>query len=225
MQNDYDFYKDFESVKSEFPRLKLKVDNGVKSISGLLSVRNPETLKIVAHFNVLLKFPITFPFCYPKVYETGGFFPKNDVDNYHINGDGTLCLDVEISEIIKAKKGLSLLDFIHQILIPNLFWRYCVYHEIPFKRTEWDHYEKGILQAYSYWLEENNPTYLLKTILAFLELKSFPRNARCFCRKVDSKKRFKHCHERKNNILHVIGQEQVLKDYKRIKDLLKDSQA
>lgn len=220
MQN-YSFEIDFQACVLQYPGLKSTKRNNIVYVNGFLNVINPETKKGYVTYNIEMEIPKSFPFAFPTVYEIGGKFPKNDPDNFHTNKNGDLCLDVEASEVLKTKHGLSLLKFISNELIPNLSWRYCVLYEIPFDRKEYKHGEEGIFEFYMSFLKENNVDFLLKTINSFLNPSSVARKKECFC-KLNGAKLFKYCHERKAEYLFQIGKTQVLKDYNHMDSFIKN---
>ncbi|MDP1814004.1 MAG: hypothetical protein Q8K92_06105 [Leadbetterella sp.] len=223
MQN-YSFEKDFQACVLQYPGLKSIKRNNIVYVNGFLNVINPETQKGYVTYNIEMEIPKNFPFAFPTVYEIGGKFPKNDPDNFHTNKNGDLCLDVEASEVLKTKQGLSLLRFITSELIPNLSWRYCVLYEIPFDRKEYKHGTPGIFEFYKKFLNENNIDFLLKTINSFLNSSTVPRKKTCFCN-LSGTRLFKHCHKRKADCLYQIGKIQVSKDYNRMDSFIKNQES
>ena len=217
----YDFDKDLGLCLEKHKGLTIStLDNGLKIISGFIRVINPENNKSPVTYNIKMEIPDNFPYAFPIVFEVGGKFPINDHSKYHINPDKTLCLDIKASEIIKTKNGISLNKFISQELIPNLSWRYCVLHEYPFIKEEWNHGEQGLIDFYKARLRETNIFFMLKMMEVYVNPKSYNRNSICFC---SNKKalQYKNCHEKKQGALNLIGKKQVLQDFLSIKAFVK----
>lgn len=92
---------------------------------------------------VFRKFPRTIP----SIQEIGGKIPRNG--DYHVNGDGTLCLGSPIRLLYMLNKNPTILGFVDGCLIPYLYAvSYKKRHGGDFILGELAHGDSGIIDDY-----------------------------------------------------------------------------
>lgn len=217
MQNLGVFKKDVSDVLIKYPKLSLLFDDkGLPCLKGDIGIFYDNGENSV-WFKVRIEIAQNYPFCYPNVWEIGGMFPKKE--SFHYLDNESLCLDSRPNIILKIQKGIKIIDFIDNILIPNLAWRYCLLEGIPFDKKEYKHGVKGIIQAYKEILQIEDDRVLILCFLSVVNNKIPDRNGRpCICSK-DIK--YKKCHEALINNLLQIPKPVLMKDFLAIANYLK----
>jgi hypothetical protein len=206
---------DIDQCRLIYPSLRHSIIDGKRTVFGYIDVKESESS--ILRFKVKLVVKPTYPYSFPTSYETGGKFHKRFEDNaLHINPDGDLCLDIPANERLKTKYGLSLINFIDKILIPNLCWRYCVLNHIPFDKSEHPHGSRATLDFYKKELHISNENFLMRVLASFVGFHKLNRNYPCGCGRSKIKS-YKHCHERKETILHRLGVDHVKNDFLQIR--------
>jgi hypothetical protein len=192
--------KDTALTIKRYPKLSAHVSlDGTNILEGEIDLTDDNNVGIEL-FKVKLLYTNKFPFAYPKVCETGGRFPKND-ERMHINGDGTLCLNTEPLEAIDTFHGMSTINFIEKILLPNLAWRICKLEKMDDGLKDFSHGTRGTLEAYMELLEITEPGLVLTYLSKYLENALPKRNDPCLC---GIPRKFKRCHESyKSKLAHI----------------------
>lgn len=112
------------------------------------SAEHPVHGKVMDAFEIQIDVPAGFPRELPDVTETGGRIPR--LGDYHVNGDGSLCLGSHLRLLIKLNAAPSLSGFAASCLVPYLY-------AISLKLNnggklvfgELAHYGPGMLQDYA----------------------------------------------------------------------------
>jgi hypothetical protein len=112
------------------------------------SADHPDFGHVTDAFELQLEVPRAFPRELPDVTEIGGRIPREG--EFHINGDGTLCLGSHLRLLMKLRGSSTLADFADRCLVPYLF-------AISRKLThggklvfgELEHYGPGMLKDYA----------------------------------------------------------------------------
>ncbi len=112
------------------------------------SAQHPLHGKVADAFHVQIDVPMGFPRELPEVRETGGRIPR--LGEYHVNGDGSLCLGSHLRLLIKLSTAPTMSGFASTCLIPYLY-------AISLKLKnggklvfgELAHYGPGMLQDYA----------------------------------------------------------------------------
>jgi len=177
------------NVEQFFDTLKLFRATDHPFIAGELSVVDNEgtlwhTYKIEIHYTE------NYPRVFPVVYEIGGAIMR--IPDWHINNDGSCCLDNEFSQQIKCYKGLSLVDFIQTELLPwlaNQSYRRVTGNYI---NGEQGHGDIGRIEFFIIELKAPNLLTCVKWMIKLLRKETLPRQSDCFC---GSGKKWRHCHK------------------------------
>jgi hypothetical protein len=112
------------------------------------SAEHPVHGKVADAYQLQINIPAGFPRELPEVMETGGRIPR--LGEYHVNGDGSLCLGSHLRLLIKLNATPTLSGFATSCLIPYLY-------AISLKLKnggklvfgELAHYGPGMLQDYA----------------------------------------------------------------------------
>ena len=141
-----------------------------------------------------------YPNMFPTVFETGGVIPR--IADWHINVDGSCCLDNEFNQQIKCFNGLSLLTFIESEVIPwlaNQSYRRVTGNYI---NGEQGHGDIGRIEFFIKELNAPNLLTCVEWMVKLAEYEAIPRQAMCFC---GSGNKWRHCHKIAFERLHTIS--------------------
>tara|TARA_B100000609_G_C17174531_1_gene413587 strand:- start:84 stop:734 length:651 start_codon:yes stop_codon:yes gene_type:complete len=98
-------------------------------------------------YRLEIKFSSRFPRNIPVVREVGDKIPRNG--DYHVNGDGSLCLGSPLRLLLKIRKNPGVGGFVDSCLIPYL---YAVSHKLKyggeFVFGELKHQQPGMIEDY-----------------------------------------------------------------------------
>lgn len=200
-------------VVRKYPNLKINQDrNGISFLKGILDIPNDED-KFVGSFLIEVHFSAGFPYRFPILFEAGGIIP-NEAD-WHKYKDESCCITVKPDEILKCKNGISVLLFIEKYGV-SYFANY-IYRKLTgkYKNGDYAHNSKGVFQFYEALFKTGNTklwVQYFKNIFRNLKVEC-GRNNICFC---GSEKKYKYCHLEIFNTLILIGEEQVISDFKQI---------
>ncbi|MEE1981394.1 ubiquitin-conjugating enzyme family protein [Shewanella xiamenensis] len=130
-------------------------------------------------FSLRIVCPRDYPRALPVVYDTAGYFPRNQ--DFHTYSDGSFCLgsDLKIKSILRADS--SLITFFEKIVVRFL---YSVSHRVEFGNFpygELEHGEKGLIDDYSQLLNVNGKTSVLRALKALALRKRVANKLPCPC--------------------------------------------
>jgi len=183
---------DIAKTLKQFPKLTLfEREGGSPSLKGTIEIFN-ERSEIIDSFEVDIRFTSKFPREYPLVFETGGRFSRDNPE-LHFFTNESLCLNVIQEEIITTRQGISTIDFINNVLIPNLAWRVCKLEGLTTELKEYRHGLNGVIDSYKEKLNVSSNIQMVKFLGLYLLNKLPERNKPCFC---GSTINFKKCHYR-----------------------------
>lgn len=203
------FQNELVTAVQKYPNLVIKHDNQEVYLKGILDIPNGSG-NIEGSFLIEIRSVEKFPYRFPKVYEVGGDIP-NHID-WHKYSNNLCCLTVEPDEIVMCNKGITLVNFIENIVIP--YFANQLYRKIEGRYlNEYSHGFLGIYEYYADLFKENRVTvwlgYLDKTFSAQKKM----RNEKCYC---GSGQKFKICHLQVEQKLKILGKEKILIDIKNI---------
>lgn len=183
------FEKDILLIPKLFDKLIIVEENEEQFLKGSLDVIDG-TGKIWGTYEVEIKGSESYPYAFPKLYETNNAFPKN-ADWHVYENDLSCCVDVTPSEIIICKERLNVVDFIKQYAIPYFANQTYRIREGYYLYGEYSHGLLGRLEFYQSKLKAQNPMQLLKMFNLIIKGYNPDRTAMCpFC----SKEKFRRCH-------------------------------
>ncbi|MEX1013877.1 MAG: hypothetical protein WDZ80_01835 [Candidatus Paceibacterota bacterium] len=194
------FVSQLDLAIEKYPTFKIVGKGDKKFLRGELQIidRGNEYWE---SYQLEIKHHPDFPYRFPKVYELSDKIPK--IADWHINSDHSFCIDIEPSEIIKCKNGLSLIDFIDKELIPYLFNQTHRKEEGYYTGGEYSHGLRGVYEFYVDRLKTGDDIRKTLSLLVYIASKPRPnRSNRCFC---GSGELFRHCHREAYDELKLLG--------------------
>lgn len=149
-------------------------------------------------FRASVYFPYTYPKGMPIMQDESKYFPWK-VDWHMSSDDGRCCVCGVIEQEETAKRGISILGFIEDYIIP--FYSNQLYRQEfgYYKNGEYAHYDEGVWEA----LEDEFETkdrFKIRRFLSEMRTKR-GRNDVCFC---GSGKKYKKCHLPKIEIINSV---------------------
>lgn len=183
------FENDILLVPEVFDKLNVVEENEERFLKGSLDVVD-RTGKIWGTYEVEIKGSESYPYAFPKLYETNDAFPKN-ADWHVYENDFSCCVDVPMSEKIICKNGLNVTDYIKQYAIPYFANQTYRIREGYYLYGEYSHGILGRLEFYQSKLKASSPMQLLKMFDLIIKDYNPDRTASCpFC----NKEKFRRCH-------------------------------
>lgn len=209
-------FKEFEAIKSQYPGLK--IDRPNNKIAGSIGLFDIDTGEMYDSYHVEIKFPETFPHCFPKVWEVGNKIPKEP--NRHVNEDGSLCLGVIQEEILITRYGISLVNFLERVLKPHLSRETYFEKKRKYPHGEYSHGIDGVLEFFFDKFDTSDPVRIVQILDRIISGDLPDRNERqCIC---GSENKFKKCHLNDVEEVSILGKERlkmfskIIKDHKKI---------
>jgi SEC-C motif len=165
------------------------------------------------NYYVLIQITSKYPHELPVVWETTGKIPKKADYHVNFNTDNSLCLVVETEQQLIARRGITIFDFIKNILEPHLAMQShkLLYGVYPI--GEFAHGQQGINQYFLQKLNLNHISEFAAELNLFLKIKQYKRNEICIC---GSKKKFKFCHETKFAFFTYVGTDKLLDSFRKM---------
>jgi len=202
-----DFEKELPSVIQKYPSLTIKSNGGCKYLKGILDIKSDDGVSY-GSFAIEIHSSPLFPQRYPILYEVGGDIPCSiDYHKYH---DNSLCLDVEVNEIVRCRHGITVCEFIKEIAIPHLANQQ---HKKIYGKyvDEYRHGIQGIADFYTELFGTTDKNIWAKGVHSVLIGPKPHRNSICYC---GSGKKYKYCHYMAEQKLSLIGKQKLLEDLK-----------
>jgi hypothetical protein len=187
---NFQFESDICVIPQEFNKLKIVEYSGEQFLSGELEIIDAKGV-LWDVYNVEIKGSEKYPYCFPKLFEVGGTFPK--IVDWHVyeHDDKSCCVDVPMSEKIICKDGLHIKDYIKRFAIPYLANQTYRKREGYYLFGEYSHGVFGRIEYYQEKLKAKNPTDLIKMFTLILKDFNPVRTALC---PICGKSKFRKCH-------------------------------
>lgn len=183
------FEKDILLVPDFFDKLSIVEEKNERFLKGSLDIIDG-TGKLWDTYEVEIKGSESYPYSFPKLYETNNAFLKN-ADWHVYEDDFSCCVDVPMSEKIICKNGLNVSDYIKQYAIPYLANQTYRKREGYYLYGEYSHGILGRLEFYQSRLKAKNLAELIKMFDLIINDYNPDRRAMCpFC----YKEKFRRCH-------------------------------
>lgn len=205
MTNGYNlFRKEATDAKNLLlEQYNLVLEEGPLRLQGVLSLFDNEG-GLIENYHISIIPNENYPNSFPLVYETGGKLPHN-ID-WHIYPDGHFCIKSLIDELIICNKGISLLSFIEDQIIPFLFnqkYRELYGHFI----NERSHGNRGNIESLQDLFKTKNLSIIKKCLQYILSRKHPNRTDMCFC---GSKTKYRKCHRSIYQQMSLLPNETIL---------------
>ena len=188
-----------------FPSLYKFIIDGKEILKGSLDVvdhagKHWETYEIEIHSTE------NYPEEFPVLFETSGKIPK--IADWHVYEDThSCCVKVKPEELIRCKKGITVIEFIREEVMPYLFNQTHRRVEGYYVNGEYGHGLFGIYQFYAIELNTGNDIRQTIGLLQFISSNERPgRTMLCFC---GSKIKFRRCHRDAFDKLKLIGDDRL----------------
>lgn len=196
------FEKDILLVPELFDKLSIVEENEERFLKGSLDIIDG-TGKVWETFQVEIKGRESYPYSFPKLFETNNAFPKN-VDWHVYENDFSCCVDVPMNEKIICKNGLTVSDYIKHHAIPYLANQTYRIREGCYLYGEYSHGIFGRIEFYQSKLRAKNLTELIKMFDLIIKDYNPDRRTMCpFCHK----EKFRRCHR------DAFREMQIIKNY------------
>ncbi|WP_409151174.1 SEC-C metal-binding domain-containing protein [Sphingobacterium sp. BS-2] len=204
MNNSYlKFVEEASYAISKFPDLKLlSREDSLPYLEGKIDLLDENGMPYDSYSVKILCVP-DYPNSFPVVYETKGRLPHN-ID-WHVYRDGHFCICTPAEEYIQCSKGITLLDFIQNHLVPYLHNQ--AFRELEgYYLNERSHGKKGVLESLYMMLDTTNADKVLDILIFIYKNKTPHRTSKCFC---ESGKKYRHCHRESFTQIKQIGQDRI----------------
>lgn len=124
--------------------------------------------------------PKNFPCDLPKITEVGGRIPR--IPDFHVNGDGSLCLGSSLNLMIKLQEDPTLLGYSSKCIVPYLYaMSLKLDHGIDFIFGELKHDVEGLLDDYQSLFGLSEKDHVLPTLKCVLLKKRIANKKPCPC--------------------------------------------
>ena len=207
------FERDFRLAAEKFPKLKYELDKQRKLwvITGELDICDRVGV-YWGTFDIRIFVPQNYPHCVPKVQELSTLIPR-DVD-WHIDEDGTCCVDINHKMTHMARIGINLSDFITQKVYSFFANQLFKMSKGAYAGEEYEHHFAGVVQFYQedLGLNQKQAIPMLEAILGG----AIGRNGKCPCGSVQ---KLKHCHLISFSFLKSMERDQLRRDLRSFKAL------
>lgn len=214
--NRWKIIDQINKVQEKYQNLKYwQTNEGDFVLQGLLEFDvDAKGHHIQDSFEVRIIVPINYPDSPARAYELA----KRILSDYpHLNSNRSLCLGTDIEIQYALSDDNSLLQFVEQILIRNLF-SFAVWEKTgTFPYGERKHYAPGILEFYQVYFDVKDCEAAKRLLYYLSKMKRYSRNKWCPCR---SGKRIRKCHgENIRRIVAISQKERFKADYHNCKGL------
>jgi len=189
MKNEQ-FDNDLKIVPDLYRKLSIVESDGEKILKGELDIIDASGV-LWDTYQIEIKGSDSYPFSFPKLFETANAFPK--IVDWHVYefNDESCCIDVPPNEIIICKDGLNVVDYIQRFAIPYFANQSFRIREGYYLYGEYSHGIFGRIEFYQKKLKAKSPAELISMFDLIINDFNPARTAYCpFCHKV----KFRKCH-------------------------------
>ncbi len=188
--NHPEFEIDAAEVERTYPTLGLRKVEGGVFLAGEIPVIDKEG-KLWHTYSIEIHPVAQYPFVFPIVFETGGDIRR--IADWHINSDGSCCLDNEFSQEIKCFSKLPLSRFIENELIPWFANQSYRRETGNYVNGEQAHGDIGRIEFFMQELNAPNFAICVKWMEIIANKKFPPRQAsQCIC---GANRKWRKCHK------------------------------
>lgn len=180
---------DFKEAKLKYPKLKLFWEDEIFLCLGEVDIFDDEN-EYWDTFSIKISIPIKpYPHFFPVLYLTNERIPIDD--DRHIHSDSSCCVEVEQKQLLRKKKGITIVQFLDEYVVPYLADQLYYEKEDDWANGDYLHDFQGKIQYYS----EVTGTADLKDMVHILKnldrISTIGMYDPCFC---NSGRKLKYCH-------------------------------
>lgn len=204
---------DFKNANLKYPKLKLVWEDKTFLCIGEVDVFDKENVYWDS-FRIKISIPIkSYPYFFPNLFSTDERIPMED--DRHINSDLSCCVEVEQKQILRAKKGITILQFLDEYVIPYFADQLYFEKENDWANGDYQHGFDGKIQYYSELTGTENLKVILDILKNLERISSIGMYEPCFC---NSGKKLKFCHKDAVKKLLQLPPKQIETDIKKIEE-------
>lgn len=197
---------DLSAFLNAYPNFELLSENGNEVLIGDLAIIDKGG-KVWDVYRIKIQANSNYPYRrFPKLFELSGKFPK--IADWHVYLDESCCITVLPKENIACKKGINLVKYIQEWVIPYFANQTFRMEEGYYKNGEFGHDLFGTYEYYASLLKTNNPQNIIFILDYSLRVKKIQRTVICFC---GSKKKYRKCHKDAMEEIWEIDQDIITK--------------
>lgn len=187
-------YKLFDSqindVLAKYAGLKRGLKDGNPIITGVIDVIDKNG-KYWDNYIIEIHCSEGYPDMYPDLYETSNKIPK--IADWHVYEDTkTCCVTIPPKEILRCKKGITLLEYLDEEVMPYFFNQTHRRVEGYYVNGEYSHGAKGLCEYYSELFKVSDISKLVRLMVWVSKNPKPDRTSMCFC---GSGIKYRHCHK------------------------------
>ena len=206
----YNFEKDIAEGLEIYPSLKLV---SKRQVRGVFSASQKETGIIIEDYEIVIDFPVKYPYGLPNVREVSNKIPKT-IARHVFSESGNLCFGNFIDVAKVCLTGISFIWFLENILNPHLCREYVKEVTGDYPTGERSHSPEGHWESYYELLETQDKEAILKEIKFALQSPSLQRNDQCRC---VLEKKYKNCHLKVEKSILEVGYKNLQMIYQYLK--------
>ncbi|WP_035484014.1 hypothetical protein [Algoriphagus marincola] len=192
----------------KYPKLsRVLTSEGKITIEGEIEIIDAEG-KFWEVFEIEIHHVDSYPLQFPKVYEVGGKIPK--IADWHIYEDTkSCCVAIAPEESIACKKGITLVQFIDEFVLPYFFNQAFRRVEGYYINGEYSHGIQGVFEFYDEAFKTGGSVSEMIHLMKMMALTHIKpgRTHDCFCGR---KQKFRHCHRDSFNQLSDLDRKLIL---------------
>lgn len=205
---------EIQEVLNLFPKLKGYKENGKDVLEGIIEIIDSEGF-IWDSFQVKIKITDEYPYRFPLLFEIGDRIPK--IADWHIYTNQACCLTVEPNERLVCKKGIRLITYIREWVIPylaNQAYRIKFGH---YAGSEYSHGVGGNIEYFKELFNEGSLPRVLDYLKYAITNPKPQRTSECFC---GSGIKYRKCHKYAFEELYLIGLNNIGKYLREIEEAI-----
>lgn len=206
--------KDFKLAQQKYPKLKLCFEGDKFECQGEIDIFDIHNVYWET-FEIKIVFEIKkYPHFFPILFLTDNKIPI--CDDRHINQDSSCCVEVEPKQILRAQKGITIIQFIDEFALPYFANQLYYEKEKEWANNDYKHGFDGVLQYYFELTGITDYAILVKLLKNLERYKSFKIYDDCFC---GSSKKIKFCHKKSLFTLLKIPNSKIKSDIEIIENI------
>lgn len=199
------FESQIDNVLAKYNGLKRNLKDSKPIISGIIEIIDKNG-KFWDDYTIEIHCSEDYPNRYPYLYEISNKIPK--IGDWHIFEDTlSCCVTIPPKEILRCKKGITLLEYIDEEVMPYFFNQTHRRVEGYYANGEYSHGVKGLYEYYSELFKINDVKELVRLMVWICKSPKPDRRSICFCgRNI----KYRHCHKKVYEDMVSMGKDILL---------------